>query len=77
MTEESAVPPETTRRFTRRLHRNYALFTVGVVLFVVVLALGERSGWPRHGIGASFLIATVLVYAGIGLMCRTTEEAEY
>jgi cation/acetate symporter len=68
---------ESTRRFTRRLHRNYALFTVGVVLFVVVLALGERSGWPRHGIGASFLIATVLVYAGIGLMSRTTDEAEY
>ncbi|HYE69958.1 MAG TPA: VC_2705 family sodium/solute symporter [Aquabacterium sp.] len=73
----SAAPAETTRRFTRRLHRNYALFTLGVVVFVVVLALGERSGWPRHGIGASFLIATVLVYAGIGLMSRTTDEAEY
>ena len=77
MSEEGAAPPETTRRFTRRLHRNYALFTIGVVLFVVVLALGERSGWPRHGIGASFLIATVLVYAGIGLMSRTTDVAEY
>jgi cation/acetate symporter len=77
VSEEGAPPPETTRRFTRRLHRNYALFTVGVVLFVIVLALGERSGWPRHGIGASFLIATVLVYAGIGLMSRTTDEAEY
>jgi cation/acetate symporter len=77
VSEEGAAPPETTRRFTRRLHRNYALFTVGVVLFVIVLALGERSGWPRHGIGASFLIATVLVYAGIGLMSRTTDEAEY
>jgi cation/acetate symporter len=77
VSDPGATPVESTRRFTRRLHRNYALFTVGVVLFVVVLALGERSGWPRHGIGASFLIATVLVYAGIGLMSRTTDEAEY
>ena len=77
MSDSGAAPLENTRRFARRLHRNYALFTVGVVLFVVVLALGERSGWPRHGIGASFLIATVLVYAGIGLMSRTTDEAEY
>jgi cation/acetate symporter len=77
VSDQGRAPVETTRLFTRRLHRNYALFTVGVVLFVVVLALGERSGWPRHGIGASFLIATVLVYAGIGLMSRTTDEAEY
>ncbi|NRF68570.1 VC_2705 family sodium/solute symporter [Aquincola sp. S2] len=70
-------PPQTTRSFARSLHRRYALFTAGVVLFVIVLALGERAGWPRHGIGASFLIATVLIYAAIGLLSRTTDEAEY
>jgi cation/acetate symporter len=69
--------PATTRSFARSLHRRYALFTVGVVVFVIVLALGERSGWPRHGIGASFLIATVLIYAAIGLLSRTTDETEY
>jgi cation/acetate symporter len=53
------------------------LFTLGVVLFIFALALLERNGWPRGWIGASFLIATVLVYAGIGLMSRTTDEAEY
>ena len=68
---------ETTQRFARRLHRRYALFTLGVVLFIGALAVLERNGWPRSWIGASFLIATVLVYAGIGLMSRTTDEAEY
>ena len=68
---------ETTRRFTQRLHRRYAGYTLGVVAFVIALAAAERSGWPRHWIGGSFLIATVLVYAGIGLFSRTTDEAEY
>ena len=68
---------ETSRRFARQLHWRYALFTLGVVLFIGTLALLERNGWPRNWIGGSFLIATVLVYAGIGLMSRTTDEAEY
>ena len=70
-------PAETSRRFARRLHRRYGLFTLGLVLFVGTLALLERNGWPRGWIGGSFLIATVLVYAGIGLLSRTTDEAEY
>jgi len=69
--------PEATQRFARRLHRRYAVFTLGVVLFIATLALLERNGWPRGWIGGSFLIGTVLVYAAIGLMSRTTDEAEY
>jgi cation/acetate symporter len=68
---------ESTRRFAGKLHRRYGLFTLAVVLFVVALALLERQGWSRGWIGGSFLIATVLVYAGIGLASRTTDEAEY
>ena len=68
---------ESTRRFARKLHRRYGLFTLALVLFVVTLALLERHGWSRGWIGGSFLIATVLVYAGIGLASRTTDEAEY
>jgi cation/acetate symporter len=68
---------ESTRRFAGRLHRRYGLFTLAVVLFVLLLALLERQGWSRGWIGGSFLIATVLVYAGIGLASRTTDEAEY
>ena len=66
-----------TRRFAHRLHRRYIAFTVGLVLFIACMALLERKGWSRTAIGACFLIGTVLVYAGIGLMSRTTDEAEY
>ena len=62
---------ESTRRFAGKLHRRYGLFTAAVVLFVVLLAVLERQGWSRGWIGGSFLIATVLVYAGIGLASRT------
>jgi cation/acetate symporter len=68
---------ESTRHFAARLHLRYGLFTLAVVLFVLALALLERQGWSRGWIGGSFLIATVLVYAGIGLASRTTDEAEY
>ncbi|HOB93688.1 MAG TPA: cation acetate symporter [Aquabacterium sp.] len=76
----SGVPSgsvEPGRRFAGKLHRRYLLFTLAVVLFVLVLALLERQGWSRGWIGGSFLIGTVLVYAGIGLASRTTDEAEY
>ena len=69
--------PESTWRFNRRLHRRYGLFTLGVLIFVGMMAALERSGWSRGWIGGSFLIGTVLVYAAIGLMSRTTDEAEY
>ncbi|PXW98664.1 cation/acetate symporter [Sphaerotilus hippei] len=72
-----AAPSEQTRVFTHVLHRRYALYTVGVLLFVILLGLLERVGWSRSWIGGTFLFATVIVYAVIGLMSRTTDEAEY
>ena len=68
---------EETRVFTRLLCRRYALYTLGVLVFILVLGAMERLGWPRSWIGGTFLIATVMVYAAIGLMSRTTDEAEY
>ncbi len=73
----AAPTPEDTRRFARRLHRRYGLYTLGVLLFVGMLATLETGGWSRGWIGGSFLIGTVLVYAAIGLMSRTTDEVEY
>jgi cation/acetate symporter len=68
---------EETRVFTQVLFRRYAVYTLGVLLFILALGAMERMGWPRSWIGATFLIATVAVYAAIGLMSRTTDEAEY
>ena len=68
---------EETRVFTQVLFRRYAVYTLGVLLFILGLGAMERMGWPRSWIGGTFLIATVAVYAAIGLMSRTTDEAEY
>jgi len=73
----SPPPNETTRRFTKRLHLRYGLFVLGVALFIGMMAALEQSGWSRGWIGGSFLLSTVLVYAAIGLLSRTTNEAEY
>ncbi len=63
--------------FRASLNRVYAWYTLGFILFVLAVALLERRGLSRNGIGYLFLIATVLVYAGIGLMSRTHDAAEY
>ena len=65
------------RRFQRRLHKRYALYTLGVIAFIGAMALAERAGMSRTGIGSCFLFGTVLIYAVIGLMSRTTNESEY
>ena len=46
-------------------------------LLIGLMALAERVGFSRGWIGASFLVATVAMYAGIGFMCRTSSEDEY
>lgn len=60
-----------------RLHRRYLLFALSFIGLVVALGVGERHGLPKAWIGYTFLGATVLVYAVIGILCRTTDPAEY
>ena len=61
----------------RRLHRRYALFALSFAVLVLALGLAERRGLPKAWIGYTFLVTTVLVYAVIGILCRTTDPAEY
>ncbi|MFG6462816.1 sodium:solute symporter family protein [Roseateles sp. DXS20W] len=61
----------------RRLHRRYALFALSFIALVVMLGLAEQRGMPKAWIGYTFLGATVAVYAIIGILCRTTDPAEY
>ena len=42
-----------------------------------MLAILEQFGLPRNWIGYIFLLATVGLYAGIGIMSRTADVAEY
>ena len=44
---------------------------------IAAMALADRAGLPRPWIGAAFLVLTVAVYAGIGFICRTSNEVEY
>ena len=63
--------------FRRRLVRVYLGCTAGFIAFVIGVALLERLGLPRRGIGVLFLLATVSLYAGIGIVSRTTDADEY
>jgi cation/acetate symporter len=65
------------RVFKAQLNKVYAWYTGGFIVFILVLALLEQMGLPRTWIGFSFLIATVGLYAGIGIVCRTTNPTEY
>ena len=44
---------------------------------MILLAIAEQMGLPRQWIGYVFLLATVGLYAGIGVMSRTSDAAEY
>ncbi|MCV2366810.1 VC_2705 family sodium/solute symporter [Roseateles oligotrophus] len=60
-----------------KLRRIYAWYTLGFVLFVLVLAVLEQWGLAKSWIGFSFMAATVGIYACIGLLSRTTDADEY
>ena len=63
--------------FKQGLNKVYTWYTGGFVAFVILLAILEQMGMPKAWIGYSFLAATVLLYAGIGVMSRTNDAAEY
>jgi len=65
------------KAFKAQLNKVYTWYTGGFVAFVVVLAIAEQMGLPRNAIGYIFLLATVLLYAGIGVMSRTNDASEY
>ena len=63
--------------FKSQLKKIYTWYTGGFIAFVIVLAIAEQMGLPRAWIGYVFLFATVGLYAGIGIMSRTSDAAEY
>lgn len=63
--------------FKAGLGKVYTWYTGGFLAFVVVLAILEQMGLSRQWIGLIFLLATIGLYAGIGIMSRTTDAAEY
>jgi cation/acetate symporter len=72
-----SAPPGSGAGLKSRLNRIYAWYTLGFIAFVLLLALLERLGLSKLWIGFCFLFATVGVYAGIGVLSRTTDADEY
>ncbi len=68
---------QTRSEFKQGLNKAYGWYTGGFIGFVIVMAILEQMGLPRNWIGYLFLAATVLLYAGIGVMSRTSDAAEY
>lgn len=68
---------QSNRDFRSQLKRVYGFYTGGFLTFIVALAILEQFGLPRRIIGYVFLLATVLLYAGIGIISRTNEATEY
>jgi cation/acetate symporter len=73
----SASSAAANAAFKSQLNKVYAWYTGGFFAFIVVLAILEQMGLPRGWIGIIFLLATIGLYAGIGIMSRTNDAAEY
>ncbi|MFS0756674.1 sodium:solute symporter family protein [Noviherbaspirillum sp. 1P10PC] len=65
------------RSYARQLSRYYLLYTAGFILFLVALSILEKEGFPRTWIGYLFIFSTIVLYAGIGVMSRTSNVSEY
>ena len=63
--------------FKSQLKKYYSFYTGGFIGFVILLAIAEQMGMSRQWIGYWFLFATIGLYAGIGIMSRTADVAEY
>jgi cation/acetate symporter len=64
-------------QFTANLKKYYSFYTGGFFAFVVAVGILEMMGVPNKILGYIFLFATILLYAGIGIMSKTAEVSEY
>ncbi len=76
-TSKSSGTAQSNAAFKSQLNKVYAWYTGGFFTFVVLLAIAEQMGLSRENIGIVFLIATIGLYAGIGVMSRTSDAEEY
>ncbi len=65
------------KAFKSQLKKYYSFYTGGFIVFLILLAIAEQMGMSRQWIGYCFLFATIALYAGIGIMSRTVDPAEY
>ncbi|WP_297727711.1 VC_2705 family sodium/solute symporter, partial [Limnohabitans sp. Rim8] len=75
MTQADALQQYASYRW--RLHRNVLLYIVLLLALLALMAWAERQGLSRNLIGPIFLFTTVMMYALIGIVGRTTDAQEY
>jgi len=63
--------------FVKALPKIYGTYTGGFILFIIALAIAEQAGMPARMIGWTFMGATILLYAVIGIWSRTADVNEY
>jgi len=73
----AATSTTDTKRYFRRLSRYYLWFTACLGLFLVALGILEREGMPRQWIGHLYMFGTIVLYATIGVLARTSNVSEY
>jgi len=74
---ESADQDPVYVAYKRRLHRKFATYVVCLLLFLLAMALAERLGLKKTWVGVVFLLATLAMYAVIGIYGRTSDASEY
>ena len=74
----ATVEKESQSVFTNRMARYYGYFTIGFLVFSLILGLLEWMGLASTGfIGWMFLLMTMGLYATIGILSRTKALDEY
>ncbi len=63
--------------FMSNLGRIYAMYTGGFFAFIVLVAILEQAGVPNKYLGYLFMGFTIVIYAFIGIISRTSEVGEY
>jgi cation/acetate symporter len=63
--------------FLSNLGRVYGIYTGGFLLFIILVAILEQMGVPNRVLGYLFVGFTILIYAFIGIVSRTTQVSEY
>ncbi len=62
---------------TKNLNKIYGTYAGGFLIFVAIMAIMDSMGVSENVIGYGFVFFTIMIYASIGIMARTTKVGEY
>jgi len=68
---------KTSKQFIQDLPKIYGTYTGGFLLFIILMGIAEKMGVSGRNIGLMFVGFTILIYAVIGWISRTTDVDEY